>query len=290
MVKCLYPQDVVIKNSYFDVLAALEECEYIEIDDLLLLLAVPATRLDVKDGEKYKRLMCWVHSKARTSNVLKYDKAGVIHKVTEWISELDPATKLAYASEYRLVAGIEDGFVVFDEKTLQQYRSIRQNPINSIINYDVVRTTSKSGGLVQMPNNGQITEYREKVDEHGHHYCNLTLTQEEWLFVIKDASILAKRALEMMLRQPDNEVNLYEVEHVYHWAQSSFWSVLTAIGRRAYRMINNFVVYNREGKITYISVPFSFCDSKEYSWGYRAKPELIAAAQELFSKEGHPEL
>lgn len=287
----LYDVSAVLTNGILDLLTILDEqASGLDATDVLVTLAVPATRLDASAAAPRYGLMRWARSKAQQYHLGGMTQEGTRARLYELAQQLTDEEKSNYLCAYHIVDHVdEDGLVVLDEERVQRYRT-GLGAVTRIEYRSIPTPSAPNATPTDVWNEPPVVDFHTYSDAEGRYRADLDITVEQWVFVVRCLTEKARSLLYIMLQEPDYTVSYETMETRYgiHW--QSYNALITYIGTKARRIITNRRVIGHDGQPQSINWPCAYLtiggDGKTTTNALR--PELAEAARAYFEANGKP--
>lgn len=266
-------------------------------DDLLAAMAVPVTQFDFTyvDKSKLKKLFLSVERFMKFSklSVNSYTKAGLQTKFeTVWVPTLSQEEKQELIADFRIVDGFdEEGYAIFNEKTFLTWKDLFENAKNiPDLKYKVPQF-GKGSSSVELIDDRPFTTYHHTYTD-GFKEVALTITEDEWCKIIKNASGSIKRMLQCYLQAGRGQrYTLFQMEEMFGVKADSLTGAIVALGRRAQNMLNFAVIDEDDPDVRhYWSTPTTRARRENGLWVWELQPELMDAAEKILREEIFPEV
>lgn len=288
MKKQQYDHLAVNKNAVIDLVNLYESSESpLMVDDVLVTLAVPCTQLDfdkVPTSER-RKLMVEIQRYMSKSDkhLAMYPKdviAGILRK--DWIPTLHEGKKLAFLSEYKIVAGFDEatGAFLIDGARMATSISLRDKGYRE---KEYAAPKEKRDRLVrdkvQPIGEGPFQTFASRnVD--GYWDVDTAMTTDHWRQVITLMPPQMKTVLAFYLEMPDYRGSCWQVGQKFGARASSINLIISQIGALAKTVMGNFNVQDphNPNQERYWCIPMNHgrYESEGFVWSMR--PELAEAA------------
>lgn len=125
-------------------------------------------------------------------------------------------------------------------------------------------------------------------DSKGYFSCDLTITKEQWLEILKNKSITTPSLMKVLLSfyfMPDHKGTCSQCAEEYKDTVNSYNTGISSFGRAVARYINGFEVQDETGNIRYWPIPIGrgreikINGNNQFEWELRK--ELIEALQDI---------
>lgn len=293
-------KELILKAiNYEIVIAAGEEGTHalLTADDLLAAMAVPVTQFDFSyaDKSKLKKFFLSVERFMKSSRLSanSYTKAGLQTKFeTIWTPTLSQEEKQKLIADFRIVDGFdEEGYAILNEKTFCTWKGLFEDAKNiPDLKYKVPQF-GRNSSSVELIDNRPFTTFHHTYTE-GFKEVNLSITEDEWCQIIKNASNSIKRMLQCYLQAGRGQrYTLAQMEDMFGVKADSLTGAIVALGRRAQNMLNFAVIDENEPEVRhYWSTPTIRARRENGLWVWELRPELMAAAEKVLREENYPEI
>lgn len=285
----LYEYFDVMSNINHDIINRWDELDgKMTIDDLLVTIAVPCSRLDFSNTpvDKLKRVMNEVNRfiKMNRIRVESYDKEELRDLLEEkWLPTLEEVDKFRLVfkfKEYVIVSDSmsDDGYVLLNTKTAD---ALRSRPYTKI-DYNPAAKTGVRKPTEKMIGDGPMTVYHV-LHEDGYLSVDLPISSDQWYQIVQGATENAKMFLALMLSMPDYSASCLQLENKFGIRYSSSNAINTMLAERAVKMMGNIQIDDdaKPGvdRRWLVTMSRGHYEGQEFIWQLR--PELASAALKL---------
>lgn len=291
---------IIVKAINYEIIQAAGEegiHALLTAPDLLAAMAVPVTQYDFTyaDRSKLKKLFLSVERFMKSSklSVNSYTKAGLQTKFeTMWTPTLSQEEKQELIADFRIVDGFdEEGYAIFNEKTFLTWKGLFEDAKNiPDLKYKVPQF-GKGSSSVELIDNRPFTTYHHTYKD-GFKEVELSITEEEWCKIIKNASSSIKRMLQCYLQAGRGQrYTLFQMEEMFGVKADSLTGAIVALGRRGQNMLNFAVIDEDEPDVRHFwSTPTTRARKENGLWVWELRPELMDATEKVLREENFPEL
>lgn len=289
--KC-FELKIVMKNINIDIIDLIDTNPNPTVDELLLTVARPLTRLDFSTIAFIDQTPLMRSIKAFVSKYRKcidtFTKEGVLAFLrNEWLPALDNADKYNYLSTgFRMFAFDQNGLVVFNNKYVEIYRDQRNKPYTKVEYHAAGSSNSSGGGIWVTIGQGPFQVLYEQC-VNGKWCVQTMISTDQWYTILKNATDKMKSVVGLYLMMPNNEGSCYQVMKRFGVNSNFVNASNTLLGMRAVKMMGNFRVGDLKNpeRSHYWMIAMNNGHSTTEGFVWQLRPELIAAARRL-EKEG----
>ena len=289
----LYDYFDVLNNINHDIINKWDELGgKMTVDELLVTIAVPCTRLDYihTPAEKLKRVMNEVNHfiKMKRIRVESYDKEEMRNLLEEkWLNNYSEAYRMRLVfkyKEYIIMSDTmtDDGYVLLNPNIADPLR----NRPYSKIDYKPVGKSGTRKPVQRLIGNGPMTVYHVQ-HEDGYTSVDLNISSDQWYQILQGATENAKLFLALMLSMPDHSASCLQLENKYGIRFNSSNAINTMLADRAVKMMGNIQIDDDEkpgvDRRWLVTMRRGHYEGQEFVWELR--PESADAALRL-QKEG----
>lgn len=288
---------IVTKNINIDVIDLIDTNPSPTIDELLLTVARPLTRLDFSSiaFAEQTPLMRSVKSfvSKNSKSIDTFTKEGVLTFLqNEWLPILSNTDKLNFLSTgFKMFTIDQSGLIVFDNKYVEIYRDQRNKPYTNVTYHAAGSSSSSSGGAWITIGVGPFQVLYEQCI-NGKWCVPTMISAEQWYTILKNATEKMKSVVGLYLMMPNNEGSCYQVMKRFGVNSNFVNASNTMLGMRAVKMMGNFRVGDLKdpNRNHYWMIAMNNGHSTEEGFVWQLRPELIAAARKLQNEGLMPDL
>jgi hypothetical protein len=287
----LYDYFDVLNNINHDIIDRWDELDgKMSVDDLLVTIAIPCTRLDYIHTpiDKRKRVMNEINQfiKMKKMRVELYDKDEIRNKLEqEWAPTYSEAYRMRLVfKEFNIVTDTlsDDGFVLLNSKIVDPLRNGRYTKID----YNPATRNTAQKTSIKVIGTGPVVVYHvQHVD--GFTQLELNISADQWYKIVQGATENAKLFLALMLSMPNHAASCLQLEKKYGISFNSSNAINTKLADRAVKMMGNISIEDEErpgvDRRWLVTMSRGHYEGQEFIWELR--PELAEAALKL-QKEG----
>ncbi len=282
----LYDINTVRASAYYEVIDMMGEDGLdakLTAYDLLAVMAAPCTRLDYEHTGFDKRtplieaVHLFVSHNARVTNMTHQ---GLVKELNRsFLPTLTKEKQEEFLMGFRMVLGFDaDGYAIFDKKYYDVYKGNIDKGNDTRVKYAALPSERKTSDLPDKE--VRKTYYAKWID--GQEILELDFTVDDWVDILRGASVKAKKLIEAYMQSPDRRATHPEIEANFGISRDSINGITAGLGNRAKRIMGVETIASDNVARCWV-LPFNYGRNEasgHFSWQLR--PELAEAYEKLY--------